>query len=168
MRRTSLTRLVVLAGTGIALILLPSILHPVPALVWNASPSVPVGLYRVAPDTPRRGDFALVRTPESVATLAAQRGYLPIGVPLVKRIAAMQGDYVCAHEKSVSVNGETIAQQRERDSAERPLSHWSECRTLHPGEVFLLASTPDSFDSRYFGPVQSAALIGRLVPLWTK
>ena len=168
MRRTSLTRLVVLAGTGIALILLPSILHPVPALVWNAPPSVPVGLYRVVSGVPRRGDFALVRTPESVATLAAQRGYLPIGVPLVKRIAAIQGDYVCAHEKSVSVNGETIAQQRERDSAERPLPHWSECRTLRPGEVFLLAGSPASFDSRYFGPVQSTALIGRLVPLWTK
>jgi type IV secretory pathway protease TraF len=39
---------------------------------------------------------------------------------------------------------------------------------LQAGEVFLLMEgVPDSFDGRYFGPVTTAAIVGRLVPLWT-
>lgn len=168
MRKTSFFRLAVLAGTGIALCVLPTLLRPVPALVWNASASVPVGLYRLASGTPQRGDFALVRPPESAALLAAERGYLPAGVPLVKRVAATAGDHVCARKMSVSINGEPVARQRKSDRAGRALSPWNECRMLGRGEVFLLADAPDSFDSRYFGPLNSTALIGRLVPLWTK
>jgi type IV secretory pathway protease TraF len=29
-------------------------------------------------------------------------------------------------------------------------------------------SVSASFDSRYFGPVASAAIIGKLVPIWTR
>lgn len=168
MPKTSLTRLAVLAGTGIALIVLPAVIRPVPALVWNASASVPVGLYLSVSGTPQRGDFVLVRTPERLEKLATERGYLPAGVPLVKRVAAMEGDHVCAHESTVSINGKTVARQRETDRAGRNLPRWSECRTLGYDEVFLLTDAPDSFDSRYFGPVNSTAMIGRLEPLWTE
>jgi type IV secretory pathway protease TraF len=49
------------------------------------------------------------------------------------------------------------------------LPHWDGCRTLQADELFLLmAAVPDSFDSRYFGPVSLSAVIGRLVPLWTE
>lgn len=167
MRRKSAALLAV-AMSGIALSALPVLFRPDPALVWNASASVPVGLYRVVPGIPQRGDFVLVQTPETVEKLAAKRGYLPAGVPLVKRVTAMEGDHVCAHEKAVFINGVKVAQRRESDSAGHPLSHWSACRKLLAGEVFLLADAPDSFDSRYFGPVNSTALIGRLEPLWTE
>ncbi|NJO35955.1 MAG: S26 family signal peptidase, partial [Rhodospirillales bacterium] len=36
-------------------------------------------------------------------------------------------------------------------------------------EVFLLMEgVADSFDGRYFGPVPTASIIGRLAPLWTE
>ncbi|MGX9182124.1 hypothetical protein [Mesorhizobium sp. BHbdii] len=35
--------------------------EPSPRLVWNASASAPVGLYRVAAAAPARGDLVLVR-----------------------------------------------------------------------------------------------------------
>jgi hypothetical protein len=50
----------------------------------------------------------------------------------------------------------------------RALPHWSACRRLKAQEVFLLSSySPFSFDSRYFGPVERASVMGRAVPLWT-
>jgi type IV secretory pathway protease TraF len=54
------------------------------------------------------------------------------------------------------------------DRAGRPIPAWRGCPTLARDEVILLmADVPASFDGRYFGPTPSAAIIGRLVPLWT-
>lgn len=167
MRRASVIALAV-AGIGLALMGFSAVRHPAPILVWNASASVPVGLYGTVSGEPKLGDFALVLMPDSVAPMAAERGYLPIGVPLVKRIAGMEGNSVCAVGSTVCVNGKKVAQQLEKDRAGRVLPHWRGCRRLAVGEVFLLADATDSFDSRYFGPVLRASIIKRLVPLWTE
>lgn len=151
---------------GIALVGFSAIAHPQPHLVWNASASTPIGLYRVVSGRPERGDFVLVRIPKSIEKLAAIRGYLPAGVPLIKRIAAVAGDDVCAFDGAIMVNGDIVARQRKADRAGRFLPRWNGCRELVQGELFLLGDTPDSFDSRYLGPVTSARVIGRLVPLW--
>ena len=151
---------------GIALVGFSAIAHPQPRLVWNASASVPIGLYRAVSGSPERGDFVLVRIPKSVEKLAATRGYLPAGVPLIKRVAAVAGDDVCAFDGAIVVNGGIVARQRKVDRAGRSLPCWTECRELAQGEFFLLTNAPDSFDSRYFGPVSSAQVIERLAPLW--
>jgi len=152
---------------GIALVGFSAIAHSQPHLVWNASASAPIGLYRVVSGAPERGDFILVRLPKSIEKLAAIRGYLPAGVPLIKRIAAVAGDDVCAFNGAIIVNGKVVARQRKVDRAGRSLPRWNECRELVQGEFFLLTKAPDSFDSRYFGPVPSAQVTGRLAPLWT-
>ncbi len=151
---------------GIALVGFSAIAHTQPRLVWNASASAPIGLYRVISGAPERGDVVLVRIPQSTEKLAVMRGYLPAGVPLIKRIAAVAGDDVCAFNGAIIVNGEVAARQRKVDRAGRSLPRWDECRELVQGEFFLLTHAPDSFDSRYFGPVTSARVIGRLAPLW--
>ena len=155
------------ALAGIALVGFSAIAYPRPRLIWNASASAPIGLYRVVSGAPERGDFVLVRIPKSIEKLAAIRGYLPAGVPLIKRIAAVAGDDVCAFNGAIIVNGEIVVRQHDVDRAGRPLPRWNECRELVQGEFFLLGDAPDSFDSRYFGPVSSARVIGRLAPLWT-
>ncbi len=159
----------VLVLAGLSLIGATTTLRFAPRLVWNASASAPIGLYALADRNARRGDLALVRTPLSVRDLAATRGYLPANVPMVKRIAAADGDVVCANGSSISINTNTVAARRERDGAHRLLPTWSGCRRLAGNEVFLLmAHVPDSFDGRYFGPTPRSAIIGRLVPLWTE
>jgi conjugative transfer signal peptidase TraF len=138
-------------------------------LVWNASASAPIGLYALAGREAGRGDLALVRTPQSVRTLAATRGYLPANVPMVKRIVAADGDVVCARSSRIVINNKTVATRRTQDQERRLLPSWSGCHKLARDEVFLLmAQVPDSFDGRYFGPVQRASIIGKLVPLWTE
>lgn len=152
---------------GLGLIGLAALARPAPWLVWNASASAPMGLYRVLPGHAVRGDLVLVRTPSSVQQLAAERGYLPSNVPLVKRVAALDGDVVCAAGDAISINGRVVAKRLARDRLGRRLPSWSGCLRLDGGEAFLLMeSVADSFDGRYFGPVPTAEIIGRLVPLW--
>jgi conjugative transfer signal peptidase TraF len=154
---------------GLGLIGLATLARQAPWLIWNASASAPVGLYRVLPGNAVRGDLVLVRTPSPVRQLAAERGYLPQNVPLVKRVAALGGDIVCAAGDVISINGRAVAQRLARDRLGRPLPGWTGCQTLDPDDVFLLMeNVAGSFDGRYFGPVRRAAIIGRLAPLWTE
>jgi conjugative transfer signal peptidase TraF len=157
-----------LAFAGTAMIGAASIVGPMPRLVWNASASAPIGLYAMVDHSAQRGDLALVQTPRSVRMLAAARGYLPANVPMVKRIAASSGDVVCADGNWILIDGKTVASRRARDRQGRVLPSWTGCRRLTQDEVFLLMATvPDSFDSRYFGPTSRRSIIGKLVPLWT-
>jgi conjugative transfer signal peptidase TraF len=145
-----------------------ALVSPTPRLVWNASASAPLGLYWVArSEGLSRGEFVLAELPDSARKLAAERGYLPERVPLVKRIAALSGDRVCAVGTTISINDHAVAERLKTDSRGRELPAWEGCRLLQSDEVFLLmAGVPDSFDGRYFGPVARAAIIGKLVPLW--
>jgi len=137
-------------------------------LIWNASASAPIGLYRVVhQSTYARGDLVLAKPSPEVARLAARRGYLPAGVPLVKRIVATAGDAVCAKGADIFVDSQFAAMRLSADSNGRPLPGWFGCRTLHQDEVFLLMKgVRASFDGRYFGPTKTARIIGRLESLW--
>ena len=159
---TAMLGIAALGGTEVA--------RPMPRLVWNATASAPVGLYRVEPAWDlRRGDFVLARLPDAARELAAERDYLPANVPLVKRVAALAGDTICREQARVTINGIAVATALQADSRGRALMRWSGCRTLAQKQVFLLMpNVPDSFDGRYFGPIDTSAVIGKLVPVWTR
>jgi conjugative transfer signal peptidase TraF len=154
------------AVAGISILALGSVLSPMPRLVWNASASAPVGFYFVTRDCPRRGDLVLARTPEHVRTLAAERLYLPANVPLVKRVAALSGDQICADETTIFINGDRITTRLKTDSEGRPLPIWTGCHRLADEVLLLMRDVPASFDGRYFGAVPLASIIGHLHPLW--
>ncbi len=137
-----------------------------PLLVYNASNSVPVGWYRIA--HARRlaaGDLVLVRLPPEAMTLAAQRGYLPTTVPLLKTVAAIAPQHVCVQSYQVLIDGKLVVRQLRWDRQGRTLPTWRVCRSLVDDELFLLSSNQESFDSRYFGPISAGAVIGLAQPL---
>jgi len=138
-----------------------------PLLLWNASPSVPIGLYLRNGAPAHVGALALLRLPASVRNLAAARGYLPAGVLLIKPVAAAAGDLVCRHGPRVAINGRTLARAAHFDREGRPLPRWSGCRRLGRAQVFLLSPKSDSFDGRYFGPLERHTLAGMALPVWT-
>ncbi|HWT96298.1 MAG TPA: S26 family signal peptidase [Terriglobales bacterium] len=159
----------VLGVSATALLAIAASLTPSPLLIWNVSASAPIGLYARVAGPPARGDLVLAWLPAGARELAAERTYLPRNVPVVKRVAALAGDIVCAEGAMVFLNGKPLATRRSVDSKERPLPSWEGCQVLQPGDVFLLmVDAPDSFDGRYFGAVGRRQIIGRLVPLWTK
>lgn len=141
---------------------------PTPIAMWNASASMAIGLYLVAPSGPaRRGDVVIVALPRDASALAAKRGYLPARVPAIKRIAAVAGDEVCARGDQLFVNGRIVAARLRADAQGRPLQQWRACRRLGD-EILVLGDGRRSFDGRYFGPIARDAVIGlaRLVWAW--
>ena len=109
----------------------------------------------------------LVPLPAEAAALAAQRGYLPAHVPLLKRVGAVAPQHVCIVAGQVRIDGVPAAAVLPADRLGRPLPSLQLCRRLEPGELFLLSVTnPASFDSRYFGPVSASAVIGVAHPVW--
>jgi conjugative transfer signal peptidase TraF len=164
-------RVGVLAGASAALaaLLLPALHRPQLRLVWNASASVPPGLYRIEPAAiPRVGDLVAVRPSPALTRFMAERRYVEAGALLVKPVAALAGTTFCRTNMRVTLDGRTVATALPRDRFGRPLPGWSGCRRVARNELLLIApELRASFDSRYFGPVDRAQVIGRAIPLWT-
>ena len=160
---------VVLSATLCAATLSTVAVDVAPRLIWNASASVPVGLYAVLPtSSPQLGDLVLVEPPEDLAGYLARRGYLPRGVPMLKRVAALPGQTICRTRAIVRIDGKAVAAARAEDRDGRPLPSWSGCDRLRHDQIFLLnADAPDSLDGRYFGPLPVSALRGRAVAIGT-
>jgi len=153
---------------GTSMMVFPLAAHPIPRLLWNASASVPVGLYLIHPvgELTAR-ELLVVKPPAPLAQFMAARRYLALGVPLIKHVAALPGEIVCRSGFTITVNGIAEAQALNRDARGRKLPVWQGCRTVRSGEVFLMnAGIPDSFDGRYFGPVPDSTIIGSATPLW--
>lgn len=157
-----------LACGGLFAILTPAWMGSSPRLVYNPSDSAPRGFYAVKAAAVQSGDWIVTRLPADVTRFAAERAYLPAGVPLLKRVAAISGDHVCVRDARVWINGVARAAVLSVDRQGRPLQAWRGCRALATGELFLLSTArPASFDSRYFGPILRQAVHGRANPLWT-
>jgi conjugative transfer signal peptidase TraF len=143
---------------------------PLPRIVWNASASAPIGLYRIQPDRdPPLGTLVAVVPPPRLGRWMAVRGYLGDNVPLLKHVAAKTGQRVCRIGSTVSVDGRPVVVALTRDRLGRPLPVWRGCRTLEAEELLLLnPAHPDSLDGRYFGPLLTATVLGRAIPILTR
>ena len=137
--------------------------------VWNATASVPTGLYAIRGRASLHvGERVAILPPPALRRLLAERGYLPTGIPLLKRIAAVSGQRVCRFGHGVTINGTYVAAARARDRLGRTLPAWFGCRTLLSAELFVMnPAAPDSFDGRYFGVLRMTDVIGRATPVWT-
>lgn len=144
-------------------------LKPRPRFLWNASASAPTGLYRIDVGAqPRFGDLVAIDPPAALEAFLDRRGYLPRGVPLLKRVAALPGARVCRSGVFITIDGVGVARARARDRAGRALPVWSGCRIVGPSEVFLVNAAPDSLDGRYFGPMPTAGMLGTAHPILTR
>ena len=175
-RRCARLALAGFAAVGLAALAWAAFVSPLPRLTYNPSDSVAVGWYRIDPFDPRTASLprplsvdsiVLVPLPATAAALAAQRGYLPTRVPLLKRVGAVAPQHVCIVAGQVRIDGVPSAAVLPADRLGRALPSLQLCRRLEPGELLLLSVTnPASFDSRYFGPVSASAVIGVAHPVW--
>lgn len=132
-----------------------------PVLLLNRTPSEPPGLYIRTARAPSRGDIIAFKTPAPAFPYADERmGYLHHR-PLLKAVAAVGGDQVCTTGGELVVNGVARAPIAAADHRGRALPHWVGCRRLNANELFVFsARVPNSFDSRYYGPVRLGDVLG--------
>ncbi len=155
---------------AVAGMMLTAVFQAPTRIVWNATASVPIGLYSVGPVAqPKLGQLVLVRPPAVLASFLAERRYIGLGTPLLKTVAALPGQTVCRRRLVITVDGFTIGKARERDRFGRQLPRWDGCRELKSDQVFLMNSAAlDSVDGRYFGPLPSASIVAQATPIWTR
>ena len=137
-----------------------------PLLLWNRTASEPEGLYLRHAGPVTVG--ALIAFPAPSAAFPYADGHLAYlrRVPILKHVAAVAGDQVCTANDRLEINGRVRATILLQDRRGVALPRWDGCRRLGDGEVFVFSdSIPNSFDSRYFGPVNRAEIVGVFRPL---
>lgn len=135
----------------------------------NLTPSEPIGLWRILPLDRQTvvGDVVFVCLPRSaLVDEARSRGYLRRGLcasgyaPLIKTVMAVAGQQV-EIIRTVRIDGEEIPHSvlTRSDGMGRPLIA-ARGERIPPGHVFLHSPFPGSWDSRYFGTVPTASILG--------
>ena len=135
----------------------------------NFTPSYPLGIWQIqALDRLAAvGDRVFICPPSGPAVdLARARFYLPRGLcpagtaPLIKTVVALAG-------QSIRVEGQVIIDDvplaastvHAQDAEGRPMKPWMG-GIVPLGEVFLHSDFVGSYDSRYFGPLPAAGILG--------
>lgn len=166
---TARWRIAVLAAIGVSAIA-ASLPDRAPRYIWNLTPSIPRGLYRLDPQSSVDiTTLVAARPPEPLATALDLNGFFPPGVPLLKRVVALPGQRVCRFGAVITVDAIALsAMARARDVRGRPLPLWQGCRRIAADEIFLMNwDSDDSLDGRYFGVLPRSAVIAPVIPVWT-
>jgi type IV secretory pathway protease TraF len=138
-----------------------------PLILYNGSPSEPVGFYRLSSGAPVKG--ALVAFPVPPAGRDYAKSALPYltHTPILKNVAAAYPEIACAIDGTLRLGGRTAGLIAAADSHGQALPRWRGCVRIGRRELFALSNRiPNSFDSRYYGPVAVSSILGVYKPLW--
>lgn len=135
----------------------------------NLTPSEPLGLWRIVKlaRPAAVGDLVFVCLPQTTTMREARaRGYLRSGLcpggvtPLIKSIIAVAGQHVEV-EAGVSVDGRSVPCSNvvHLDGQGRRMTPFPG-GIVPVGSVFLHSPFAGSYDSRYFGPIPEAGILG--------
>jgi len=133
----------------------------------NLSPSVPLGLYRIAAPTHLAvGDLVVFDPPEEAHSFLYGRHWLPQGWPLIKYVGALAGETFSVESASFHINNKYIGMVYDRDDEGRTLLKITGTHIVEPGMFLPVSPYSRSFDGRYFGTVPVNSIKGKASPLW--
>ena len=163
---------ILIVGLGLLPVISLAVAHAAvgrPAVLFNPSPSEPTGLYRLSTSPPAPGRLIAFKVPKAGQAYAdAHLGQIARAA-ILKEVAAGEGAIICEQDGVVSIDGQGRGKVAPTDRHGVPLPHWTGCQRLQKNQYFVLSNRiPNSFDSRYYGPVSGSDLIGVYRPLWTE
>jgi signal peptidase I len=88
---------------------------------------------------------------------------------LVKRVIALPGQAIYSSGNSIYINGRLLSEPYlpRYDPIGPPIASRQHPYQVPPGEFYVLGDNrADSCDSRYWGPVTGASIIGKVVLVW--
>ena len=155
---------------GVSATVSPGLADRSPWLIWNASASVPIGLYAIHTVGALRVGDLVVATAARAARELPRRPRLPAAWRAAREACGGAPRTVRLPQRAQGQRrrrcGRRGARARQSRTVRCPL--WQGCRVIAVGEVFLMnALSADSLDGRYFGPLPAASIVGRAAPLWT-
>jgi conjugative transfer signal peptidase TraF len=145
----------------------------------NTTASMPRGIYRLLqePTVLMQGMTVTLCPPgTSIFKQAYDRHYFGSGTcpsgfePLLKTVSATEGDWVQVTPQGIEINHRWLknSAQLQTDTQGRRMSRVPVGKyRVQPGEIWLISSHhPQSFDSRYFGPMPLNLVQGIARPIW--
>ncbi|MDH3770785.1 MAG: S26 family signal peptidase [Nitrospirota bacterium] len=165
-RRRWLSAVAVIA---LATVLVGTRLLSSPLILYPASPSLPAGPYLRSFEPIRIGKIVAFAMPDAARRYQIELGHdVPASFLFMKPIIAGPGDRVCnSVVDGLVVNGTWRASTVSHDRDGRLLPVWTACHVLGEDRYFMVSDhVPNSFDSRYFGPVDAARIAAVYRPLF--
>ena len=141
-----------------------------PWILYPHTPSLPLGFYVRTLDASALGSIIAFRVPKVAIDYKRSIGErVEPDFLFMKPVIAGPDDHVCYRERgTLELNGEPIADVVAEDRHGRTLPVWQGCEVLGPDRYFTLSDyVPNSFDSRHFGHIRAADILGIYRPLLT-
>lgn len=107
-----------------------------------------------------RGDYVEFRTDDRVAQ------FFTPGSRFLKEVVGVPGDHVMVKEGVVLVNGRPLAELNLAKKIGKPLSSFSRDFIVPKGRYWVMGTHPYSYDSRYWGTISQAQILGQGYPIW--
>ena len=122
-------------------------------IVLNVTDSMPDMVYAVGHG--EKGSMVSFCAPISHPYMG--HGSCPDGsMPLIKRVVGVAGDRVTVTDAGIDINGQPLPNSipLDLDTRGSALPHLRGSFRLKQGEIWAAGEHPNSFDSRYFGPMK--------------
>jgi conjugative transfer signal peptidase TraF len=150
-------------------------------LTINITASYPLGIYqnqKITNMVDSKNKLVLVcPDPNNLAIIAAtENNILPIGsgcgtwgfAPLLKKLVGFPGDIITATPQGILINNNYLKNSEIKFKIFELLVKPGYKHTLKPSEYWVMSDyNPNSFDSRYIGPVEASQIIKETEPLIT-
>ncbi|MGD9153313.1 MAG: signal peptidase I [Gammaproteobacteria bacterium] len=132
-------------------------------LTYQVTASMPKGFYFIKPSQHfHRRDIVLFKPPEKFLHFLLQKKWLPKNGLMLKYVVGIPGDYVCQNKKWIYINNQKIAPIYQEYKPGKKLPNNCFCGKLKKHQYLLMSTKlKNSFDGRYFGPVNDDRIIGK-------
>ena len=134
---------------------------------YQDSISMPEGWYASVPvQKIHRNEIILFQPPAKALPIMLQHHWILPDSQMMKTAQGLPGDFVCIRNHALWINHHRIAAVESQYKPGHPLPHLSLCRRLDHNEYMMISThIPNSFDSRYFGPIKRKHILARAIKL---
>ena len=134
---------------GIYLLIAPT------QILFSATPSLPQKVFFMVKGLrAQKGDLVTIS--------GHKTAYFPEKTIYTKRLVGVAGDHISRKDQFITIKGQTVSPLKTHTHQGEPLTPL-DSQVIPEGYVFVMASHPRSFDSRYkeFGLVKEESILGK-------